>query len=146
MFIPLIFLHLRDWVLEELQNFKKASQNFEEFADSMEHSCNSFPSYLNRILVGVAKHFVASDQYEKSSLKNVIQGTTGYKSLYFPYVKSSYENLEMLYNKRKTDISMSTELREFKEELSSVTNCLQQVSHWLQNGLIGLNSSTTKRL
>ncbi|TNN08136.1 N-acetylated-alpha-linked acidic dipeptidase 2 [Schistosoma japonicum] len=146
MLTSLIFLHLQDWVLEELQNFKKASQDFEEFVDAMEHSCNSFPSYLNRILVGVAKHFVASDQYEKSSLKNVIYGTTGYKSLYFPHVKSSYGNLEMLYTKRKTDISMSTELSEFKEELSNVTNCLQQVSHWLQNGLIGLSSSTIKGL
>lgn len=102
----------------------------------------SFPSYLNRILVGVSKHFVAAGQCEKSSLKNVIQGTTGYKSVYFPHVKSSFKNLKILYDKCKTKTSNSTELHDFKLELSNVLNCLQQLTNWLRNSWIGLTNSS----
>ncbi|VDO54829.1 unnamed protein product [Schistosoma margrebowiei] len=131
-----------DWVLEEIQKFKKSSQDFEDFANTMEKNCTSFPSYLNRILVGVSKHFVAAGQCEKSSLKNVIQGTTGYKSLYFPHVKSSFKNLKILYDKCKTKTSNSTELQDFKLELSNVLNCLQQLTNWLRNSWIGLTNSS----
>ncbi|CAH8856939.1 unnamed protein product [Trichobilharzia szidati] len=136
-------VHL-DWITEELENFKKSSQDFEEFVSSVEQNHNDFPSYLNRILSGIAKHFVlVTSQTEKAPLRNIIQGTTGYNSVYFPYVKSSYEKFRNLYNRCQTEILQSSELNEFKVELSNISNCLQQICNWLRNGLIGLHVSST---
>ncbi|CAH8581237.1 unnamed protein product [Heterobilharzia americana] len=125
------------WVTEELEKFHKSCQDFEKFANTAEQSRDEFPSYLNRILTGINKHFVAASQFVKAPLKNVIQGPSGYGSVYFPHVKSSYENFRSLYTERKAEIIHSGELNEFKLELSNIVNCLQQLCHWLQNGLIG---------